>query len=434
MARVAVATLGCKVNQVESEQMKEDFLRMGYQLVDFTQEADVYVINTCTVTHVSDSKSRALIRRAHRRNPRALIVAAGCLAQVDSQQVADIEGVAVVLGNRDKEQVAQLVDRFMACPPPTVVQKVTAFDHTNTISPVLFSQPHERTRAFIKIEDGCNAHCTYCIVPKARGPVCSKEPEYVLHEVAHLVSLGYREIVFTGIHTGAYGQDLDGWDLVKLLETALGRISGECRLRISSLEPLEVSDRLVELLKNRPGLCRHLHIPLQSGCDRVLQRMNRGYDRDYYRNRLVELTGSIAGMAITTDVMVGFPGETASDFEETRCFLQELPISGMHVFKYSRRPGTPAADYPEQVAEHDKQERSHQLLILAREKEQTFAGSQVGQSLSVLVEKELKPGRYVGMSDNYLNLEFASSHDLRGQLVMLQVTAVGRGQLFSPGS
>lgn len=439
MFKVAVATLGCKVNQVESEQIKETFENMGYQLVEFSQQADVYIINTCTVTHVSDSKSRALIRRAHRRNPRALIAAVGCLAQVNGGQLAGIEGVSVVLGNPEKEQVARVVDRIMKQEKQgedsaTYIteyekQEKAAQEPSPCLRPVFYSHHHERTRAFVKIEDGCDAACTYCIVPRARGPVRSKKPEDVVRETSRMLALGYREVVFTGIHTGAYGKELNGWDLVRLLETVFDQVQGEYRIRISSLEPLEVNDRLAELLKNRAGLCHHLHIPLQSGCDRILQRMNRSYRCDYYRQRLQELKTTVKDIALTTDIMVGFPGETEEDFEETRSFLQGLPLSGMHVFKYSPRPGTPAALYPAQVAEQDKQVRSHILLTLAREKEQSFMDSQVGGQLQVLVEKETAPGRYLGLSGNYLNLEFESDTDLRGRLVKLLVASAGQGRL-----
>ncbi|MEN6390285.1 MAG: tRNA (N(6)-L-threonylcarbamoyladenosine(37)-C(2))-methylthiotransferase MtaB [Syntrophomonas sp.] len=428
MIKVALATLGCKVNQVESEAIKEDLLYQGYELVDFSQEAEVYIINTCTVTHVSDRKSRALIRRARRRNPRARVIAVGCLAQVDGERLAALADVDLVLGN--KEQVAEWVDRVLkpddgqASWPRFTPARLEAY-----LSPVFYTRRHERTRAFIKIEDGCEAHCSYCIVPLARGPVRSKQAEDIRREIIQLTGLGYREIVLTGIHIGAYGRDLSSMDLTRLLEYLLDETPDDYRLRLGSIEPLEISKMFIDIFKGNRRICRHLHIPLQSGSDRILESMNRGYRRDYFKNLVEELAAEIPGIAITTDVMVGFPGEEQVDFGETYSLVKNLPLRDMHVFKYSPRPGTPAACMPGKVSEHDKQERSGLLLQLAGDKEQAFIKSQEGRVVEVLVERALGNDNYQGLTDNYLNVEFADSRSEVGELVRVEFKAGGQGRI-----
>lgn len=428
MIKVALATLGCKVNQVESEAIKEDLLLQGYELVDFSQEAEVYIINTCTVTHISDRKSRALIRRARRRNPRARVIAVGCLAQVDGMQLACVADVDLVLGN--KAQVAEWVERLLQSDCADSARPgFTPGQPGAYLSPVFYTQRHQRTRAFVKIEDGCDAHCSYCIVPLARGPVRSKQPEDVRQEIAHLAALGYREIVLTGIHTGAYGRDLLSMNLTRLLEYLLNETPGDYRLRLGSVEPLEISRPFIELIKGSRRVCRHLHVPLQSGSERILKAMNRSYSRDYYKALVEELAAEIPGIAITTDVMVGFPGEEQADFTETINLLQSLPFRDMHVFKFSPRPGTPAASYSGKVPEKDKQLRSSLLLQLAGDKEQAFIKSQEGQLVEVLVERLLDNGNYWGLTDNYLNVELSNSQLIVGKLVQIELAAGGRGKV-----
>lgn len=424
MIRVALATLGCKVNQVESEAIKEDLLRRGYELVDFSQEAEVYIINTCTVTHVSDRKSRALIRRARRRNPSARVIAVGCLAQVDGERLASTADVDLVLGN--KEQIVEWLDRVLYTDETRAeLPRFSPGQPRAHLAPVFYTQRHERTRAFVKIEDGCDAHCSYCIIPLARGPVRSKQPEDVRREIINLIDMRYREIVLTGIHTGAYGRDLASMDLTRLLEYLLNEVPGDYRLRLGSVEPLEINRPLIELLKSSGRLCRHLHIPLQSGSNHILKLMNRGYHREYYKVLVEELAAQIPGIAITTDVMIGFPGEEPVDFNDTFTLLQELPLRDMHVFKFSPRPGTPAALFPGKVADKDKQERSALLLQLAHDKEQAFIESQAGQVLEVMVESVLNNGNYRGLTDNYLNVEFSSSQSMVGELVQVEFAAGG---------
>lgn len=427
MQKVAFYTLGCKVNQVETEQIKEDFINQGYQVVDFSQPADVYVINTCTVTHISDRKSRAALRRAIRQNPGASIVATGCLAQVNAKEIAAIEGVNLVVGSNYKHRIADLVNKYREQPGGKVIMagQISPQDRPQKS---IYTLHHKRTRGFVKIEDGCENFCSYCIVPLARGPVRSKLPEDVQSEIENMVSLGYGEIVLTGINTGLYGQDLNDCSLDQLLEYITAKVAGDYRLRLSSIEPLELSSRLLELVAGSQRICRHLHIPLQSGSDPILQKMGRRYTAAYYRNLILEIAYKIPGAAVTTDIMTGFPGETEAHFADTYTLLQDLPIYNMHVFKYSRRAGTRAAEMEEQIPEPIKQQRSAALLELANNKRQTFIKSQIGQTLTALAERRIGPGRLVGITDNYINVEFSSSTCVPGQFIKLKINELKNGQ------
>lgn len=435
MRRVAFYTLGCKVNQVETEQLKEEFLSRGYLLADFEDQADIYIINTCTVTHVSDRKSRAIIRRAVRRNPEALVVAVGCIAQVDAAQLAAIEGVDLVVGNRDKDNLPLIIEDYIACEHAGV--QVLADPISADLKPktVLFSQLHQRTRAFVKIQDGCQSFCTFCIVPQARGPVRSKPPEEVLEEIRQLVYLGYKEIVLTGIHTGFYGIDIPEWNLNRLIKAILDEISGDYRIRLSSIEALEMNDELLNLLAGDRRLCRHLHIPLQSGSDRILQQMGRRYDRSYYYGLVEKSARMIPGIAITADVMVGFPGETKQDFQNTYDLIEGLPMADLHVFKYSQRKRTPAAKMPNQVEETEKHTRSEILIELSRKKKNEFVKQFLGESFSLLVEQKSGKDKYTGLTDNYIEVIFPSATDLCGQIAEVELLAIDRqkvlGQLCS---
>ncbi len=427
MKKIAFYTLGCKVNQVETEQLKEEFIHRGYEIVDFTDEADVYLINTCTVTHVSDRKSRAVIRRAARHS-HALVVVTGCMAQVAAKELVGIEGIDLIVSNLDKENVADIIEELdPEQEKPVIIERLT--DKDRKLRPVLYSQLHERTRAFVKIQDGCESGCSYCIVPRARGPVRSKLPEHVLQEIEQLLTLGYREIVLTGIHTGFYGKDLENWDLFRLLDKILTEIGGDYRLRLSSLEPLEVSQELMDLIADNSRMCRHFHIPLQSGSNDILKEMNRRYSREYYHDLLQGIAARIPSVALTTDVMVGFPGEDEKDFQDTYDLIDSLPFMDLHVFPYSRRPGTRAASITPQISPQEKQARSQKLLNLAQRKHDDFIASQIGQELTLLVEKQTGEQEYTGLSDNYIEVSFQSPQDLRGELVRIKLVKTGTGLL-----
>jgi len=422
--RIAFHTLGCKVNQVETEQMIEEFTRRGYQVVDFGDPADVYVINTCTVTHISDRKSRAMLRRAVRANPDALVVATGCVVQVDAEQLSNIEGIGLLIGNQAKEHIADIVTDCISGKTNKKVW-VEPICLTVGLRPVLYTNPHQRTRAFVKIQDGCQSFCSYCIVPFARGPVRSKAPHDVIAEIRQLILLGYREIVLTGIHTGFYGVDIPGWNITRLIENILLKIDGNYRIRLSSIEPLEFSDTLLALVAGDNRICRHLHIPLQSGSDRILASMRRRYDRKQYRELVLKAVALIPGVAITADVMVGYPTETEADFEDTFNLINDLPLYELHVFKYSLRAGTRAAELIPQVAAAEKQQRSEKLLALGSRKKKHFLQGSAGQELTVLVERKLNDYTYAGISDNYIEVHISSPVDLVGQLVPIIITAAG---------
>lgn len=422
MRTVAFTTLGCKVNQVETEQIKEDFIKRGYKLVDFSQKADIYVINTCTVTHVSDRKSRTVLHRAARQNPDAIIVVTGCLAQINPAELSEMDNVSMVVGNNKKNLIAPTIDTLQEKPPKPIIM-ADSIKQEDRPQKGLYTMHHRRTRGFVKIEDGCENFCTYCIVPLTRGPVRSKLPEEVREEVKNMVELGYKEIVLTGIHTGLYGKDVPGWNLELLLENLMETIAGDFRLRLSSIEPLEVSSKLIDMASSSDRLCSHFHIPLQSGSDPILRKMGRKYDAQYYRDLILAINSQVPGVAVTTDVMVGFPGESEDNFHDTFSLLDGLPMFNMHVFKYSRRAGTPAAEMDDQVSEVIKQHRSNILLDLSRQKRQLFIESQMGKVLTVLAERRGKNGLLSGMTENYINVQFSSPYVRPGQFAKLRINS-----------
>ena len=419
--KIAFHTLGCKVNQVETEQMIEEFMGRGYQIVDFGDPADVYIVNTCTVTHISDRKSRAMLRRAVRANPDALVVAIGCVAQVDAEQLSQIEGIGLVIGNQNKDHIVDIVNDAMT--EKEIIKKVWVEPICQTsIRPFMYSHPHLRTRAFVKIQDGCQSFCSYCIVPLARGPVRSKAPADVMTEIGQLLHLGYLEIVLTGIHTGLYGIDIPGWNIARLLENILAGNSGDFRIRLSSIEPLELNEDLLTLMAGDLHICRHFHIPLQSGSDRILASMRRRYNREYYRDLVLRTAALIPGAAFTADVMVGYPTETAHDFRDTYDLIDDLPIYDLHVFKYSPRAGTSAAALTPQVEAAVKQQRSEILLELGRNKKEHFVHGFLGQELTLLVERHLSADTYSGLSDNYIEVRFNARQNMVGEFATVILT------------
>jgi len=430
--KAAFHTLGCKVNQVETGQIKEDFQARGYKIVNFNEEADIYIINTCTVTHISDRKSRAMIRRAVRRNPSAVIVAIGCGPQVNPGQFAEIEGLNLLVGNSAKENIAQIVEDYRAGQDNSlkiINRSISINDNLKTLE---YTHHHKRTRGFIKIQDGCENYCSYCIIPYARGPVRSKKPENVLYEIEQMLSIGYREMVLTGIHTGLYGKDIPGWNLSRLFKEIFQYVKGRYRLRLSSIEPLEVSEELIELIASESAVCRHLHIPLQSGSDNILSSMNRRYSRDYYRNLVYTLVSKIPDIAITADVMVGFPGESENDFIQSLELLEDIPIYNLHVFPYSAREGTKAAKFSQQVDENEKHRRSQSLIQLADQKKQEFIENLASRDLEVLVEQKIGPGLFRGLSDNYIKVEIYAEEDISGEFINVTLADDGKA-VIKPG-
>lgn len=418
MSTVAFHTLGCKVNFYDTEGIWQLFQQAGYRQVPFDADADVYVINTCTVTNTGDKKSRQMIRRAVRQNPDATVVVTGCYAQVAPEEVAAIHGVDLVVGNDRKSQMVDLVQQVRQEQHPFGavgnILKTREFEELDV--PVF----EDRTRASLKIQDGCNNFCTFCIIPYARGLIRSRRPENILRQAQKLVAAGYREIVLTGIHTGGYGADLTNYRLADLL-VELEQIEHLHRIRISSIEASEIDEQLIDVLTKSNKVCRHLHIPLQAGHDQVLRKMNRHYTVSEYADKLEKVRNALPDAAITSDVIVGFPGETDVYFEHTETFIREQKFAQLHVFPYSPRRGTPAAKFINQVDETVKNERVSRLISLSENLTKRYAQSFVGKSLEVIPEGPLsinEPGSkaflsqssggtwLMGHADNYLRVAF----------------------------
>ncbi len=397
--RVAFYTIGCKLNQFETEFMREQFEDEGWEVVPFREEADVYIINTCTVTSQADAKSRQSIRQAKKRNPDAVVVAVGCYPQVAAEEVVEC-GADVVLGNREKLNVLGFVKEHIEKGTPVV--RVSELDTTFSPMPVRDFSSH--SRAFVKVQDGCNRRCSYCIVWRARGPSRSAPPSLVLDEAKRLVDAGFEEIVLTGTHLGAYGRDR-GTSLVELLEKLLC-VDGLKKIRLSSLEPTEITSPLIELMASTGKIARHLHIPLQSASNRILKLMNRPYTAEQFEELVMEIAERLPGVGIGVDVIVGFPTETDEDFEKTYSLIERLPIYYMHIFSYSPRPQTPAASLKPQVRPDIKKKRWERLNLLKAQKKRAFVASFVGKVLDATVEGRPAPeaGYWSAVSENYIPL------------------------------
>ena len=416
MKTVAFHTLGCKVNTYESNAMLKIFNEAGYQEVDFKQVADVYVINTCTVTNTGDSKSRQMIRKAIRKNPKATICVVGCYSQTAPEEIEKIEGVGVVLGTQYRSDIVKYVDEHLETGEMVIkvdnVMNLRKFEDLNI-------DRFKNTRAFLKIQDGCNNFCTYCIIPYARGRVRSRKKESVLNQAQRLVDNGYVEIVLTGIHTAGYGEDLDDYSFYELL-VDLVKIKGLKRLRISSIETSQISDEIIDLIGSNEIIVDHLHVPLQAGSDATLKRMNRKYTTAEYLEKINKIRSYLPNIAFTTDVIVGFPGETDEEFEETYNFIKQVNYSELHVFPYSPRKNTPAAKMKGQVNGQIKHERANRLLQLSKELNHEFALKQIGKTLKVLFEK--RDGEYlIGHAGDYLKVKVKTADNLIGEIVTIKI-------------
>lgn len=402
--KVAFYTLGCRVNVYESEAMAEKFIREGYEVVDSTEVSDVYVINTCTVTNMGDKKSRQVIHRARRLNPDAIIAVVGCYAQIAPQEVSKIEGVDVVLGTRNKGDVVYYVNK--ARDEGKLQFHVDSVLRNKKFEDLNIEEYQDKTRAFLKIQDGCNRFCTYCIIPYSRGSVCSKEPTKVLEEIKSLEEHGFKEIILSGIHIASYGLDLDNnITLVDLLEE-IEKLDGIERVRIGSIEPAFFTEEVVDKIKNMKKLCPQFHLSLQSGCTSTLKRMNRRYTAEEYERIVKILRENIKDVSITTDVIVGFPGETEEEFNTTYEFLERIKLTKTHVFKYSGRKGTKAYDMPNQIDGNIKDERSKKLIALNNKNEREFISKYIDKEVTVLIEKEVKDREeyYEGYTRNYIRV------------------------------
>ena len=402
--KAALHNLGCKVNAYETEAMQQILEEAGYEIVPFSEYADVYVINTCSVTNMADRKSRQMLHRAKKQNPDAIVVGAGCYVQTKEAQALVDESIDIVIGNNKKHELVPLLREYeashrkMAC--------VADINHEKQAYEELsLSRTAEHTRAFIKVQDGCNQFCTYCIIPFARGRVRSRELPDVLQEIRTLAKIGYREVVLTGIHLSSYGVD-NGESLLHLIE-AVHELEGIERIRLGSLEPRIVTDAFAKRLSELPKICPHFHLSLQSGCDTVLSRMNRRYDTAEYEVGCALLRRYFEHPAITTDVIVGFPGETDEEFETTERYLERIHFYEMHIFQYSRREGTKAAAMPDQVPEAVKKERSEKLLALGHRMSGEFRRYYLGRQVTALLEEEfLYDGKryYTGYTKEYVKV------------------------------
>lgn len=415
--KAALHNLGCKVNAYETEAMQQILEEAGYEIVPFSEYADVYVINTCSVTNMADRKSRQMLHRAKKQNPDAIVVGAGCYVQTKEAQALVDESIDIVIGNNKKHELVPLLREYeashrkMAC--------VADINHEKQAYEELsLSRTAEHTRAFIKVQDGCNQFCTYCIIPFARGRVRSRELPDVLQEIRTLAKSGYREVVLTGIHLSSYGVD-NGESLLHLIE-AVHELEGIERIRLGSLEPRIVTDAFAKRLSELPKICPHFHLSLQSGCDTVLSRMNRRYDTAEYEVGCALLRRYFEHPAITTDVIVGFPGETDEEFETTERYLERIHFYEMHIFQYSRREGTKAAAMPDQVPEAVKKERSEKLLALGHRMSEEFRRYYIGRQVTALLEEEfLYDGKryYTGYTKEYVKVAVETKKDLSNTFV-----------------
>lgn len=424
--KVAVYTLGCKVNTYESEYVIKEFLKRGYELTDFSDTtADVYLINTCTVTNTSDQKSRKMIRQARAKNKDAVVVAMGCFTQIRNNDNQIMDFVDVVIGNKDKSKVVDLTEDYIKNK-----QKIAKIEDINEadFDDMEISYFNTRTRALVKIEDGCENFCSYCIIPYVRGRVRSKKPERVIEEAKRLVNNGYKEIVLTGIHTGHYGSDLKDYDFSDLL-LELEKIDNLDRIRISSIEITELNDKFLSVLKNSKKIVNHIHIPLQAGSNHILKLMNRKYDKKYYLDKINKIREIRPDMAFTTDVIVGFPLESDCDFNETIAFVKEVSFAGGHVFPYSRRDGTPAAKMTGQITKEEKHKRCIELISVFDSLEESYYKKHIGCTLTVIAET-YEDGFLTGHSDNYLKVRFKGPEKLLGSEVNVKLSEYKDKMLF----
>lgn len=419
--RVAFATLGCKVNQAESEAIGREFASAGYELVDFDGHADAYILNSCTVTHIADRKSRQLVRQARRRNPAGVILVTGCYAAVDGKDMAATIGADLVVGNDQKDGILALVRQRLQhrLADAGVEECLTA--HPLALPQDASLDPVFRTRAMVKVQDGCNNFCSYCVVPLARGRERSVPPGDVLAEVRGRVEAGYKEVVLTGVHAGAYGKGLPEEVTLAALVERLLKESSVQRLRLSSIEPWDLDPALLGFLGDK-RFCRHFHLPLQSGSDSVLQRMRRRYTAGEFAALVKTVRAADPDVAITTDVIVGFPGETEAEFAESLQFCREMGFARMHVFRYSPRKRTRAADLGEQIDERVKKSRSEAMMALSDEGAAAFRRCFIGKSLEVLWEDARVSGRpegkvWTGLTDNYLRVEAPCLEEIGNRLL-----------------
>ena len=421
--KVAFVSLGCKVNQYETNAMSQEFVEAGYDVVDFNDVADIYVVNTCTVTNMADRKSRQMLRRVKEISPEAVLVATGCYAQVGKDELEKIEDIDLIIGNNEKKDIVEIIENYQN----EVNSIITDVMHQKDYVEFGTTTYTEKTRAVVKIQDGCDRFCSYCIIPYARGRVRSRKIENIIKEVEQIVDNGMKEIVITGIHIASYGKDFNyEITLIDLLEE-LNKIEGLKRIRLGSIEPTIITEEFVNRLSKLEKICDHFHLSLQSGCDETLKRMNRRYTCDEFENGTKILREKFPNAALTTDIIVGFPGETDEEFNKTYEFLKRVAFYKMHVFKYSQRKGTKAAVMPNQIDGTIKEERSKTLLQLSDENEKMYNSKYIGKQVEVLFEE--KDGEfYKGHTTNYIEV-FAKGDNLENKIVTVMVNESNKENL-----
>ncbi len=427
---IAITTLGCKANQFDSEMIRASLERGGFEIIPFSQRADIYIVNTCTVTHRADYQSRQLIRRAHRLNPSSLIVVTGCYAQAYPEEVQGVEGVGVVLGNGEKASIADILGNSPMCSCPMV--NVGDIKKETKIGEADIDRFYRHTRALLKIQDGCNASCSYCIIPRARGRSRSLDPLRVTYHLQRLKKGGFREVVMTGIHLGIYGADLSPPTSLAELCKKMEGIPAPQRIRLSSIEPDDFSPELIQSIATSPKVCHHLHIPMQSGEDDILRRMHRNYDGIFFADLVQTLIHRIPDLNIGVDVIVGFPGEGEKQFRQTYELLEKSDIGYLHVFPFSKRRGTEAHEFPYQVDPRIKKRRCEALRALGRRKKAAFQGRFLGRELEVLVEgkRDKLTRRLKGYSRNYIPVLIEGEDELVNREVRISVTDLDDGRML----
>ena len=444
MKSVALHNLGCKVNSYEIEVMQQNLQKSGYKIVDFNQKSDIYIINTCSVTNMADRKSRQMLHRAKKQNPDAIVVAVGCYVQADAFGIAQDDAIDLLVGNNLKKNIAEILDRFMEEKEGGSEESRADVEERNFLRKTLnnttivdvkkadfedaqMEQTAEHARAYIKIQDGCNRFCSYCIIPYTRGRVRSRQPESVLQEICNLVKEGYREFVLTGIHISSYGLDFEEKNPKKYLSELIrdiNAIEGVERIRIGSFEPMILTEDFVAEIASCEKMCPHFHISLQSGCDATLKRMNRRYSAEEYFGKAELLRKYFPGCAITTDVIVGFPGETEEEFMQTKAFLEKVNFFEMHIFKYSRRRGTKADAMPDQIPEEIKTERSNILLALEQQQSKAYRATFIGRRVKVLLEEEKEIGGktyWLGHTGEYVKVAVPAGDFMKNMSVEVSV-------------
>ena len=422
MKSVAFCTLGCKVNQYETNAMCEKFINKGYEVVEKEEKADIYIVNTCTVTNMSDRKSRQMLRRVKEINEKAIIVACGCYAQVAKEELEKIDEIDIVLGNNEKKNIVDYVEKYIKeknkiIEIEDVMQKRDFVD----FGEVTYT---EKTRAVIKVQDGCDRFCSYCIIPYARGRVRSRNPKTVIEEIEKIAKTGIKEVVITGIHIASYGKDFkEDYKLINLLED-INKIDGIERIRLGSIEPLLITEEFVERLKKLDKICHHFHLSLQSGCNETLKRMNRRYTTEQFITIVNRLRKAYSDVILTTDIIVGFPEESEEEFNKTYEFLEQIKFYKMHVFKYSPRKGTPAATMENQVDPSTKHDRSEKLLQLNEENFNKFGQKMLDKEFNVLFEQKVGDNKYEGLTENYVKVIVESDNDISEQILKVKIKDV----------